>query len=295
VYFLGTFASRSRLAIENGNLKIVEPGTSKLGDRVGQVTFSGEYARRRGQSVYYITERCVFKLVEGGLEIVELAPGVVLGRDIISQMALRPLIPDNIRSMDARIFVDGKMGLKESSPMSLDGRISYDAENNVVYANFEGMNIGSAEEADKLTDYLDRYFSRLGRKVHVVVNYDNFDLGPAARDTFFAMVKHNEDNYFLSSTRYSTDAFFRHQLKEDFAGADLEQRIYRNFDEVRKSLRVRDSSLLGKTYGLSSSMTMTSPRYVVPFLGLLLRTFHNELVVAGAGIRALALVSSGEV
>ena len=240
VYFLGTFASRSRVAIENGNLRIHEPGTSKLVERVGQVTFSGEYARRRGQTVYYVTERCVFKLVEEGLEIVELAPGVVLGRDILSQMAFRPLIPDNIRSMDARIFVEGKMGLKESSPMSLDERVSYDAENNVVYANFEGMNIGTEEEADKLANYLDCYFSRLGRKVHVVVNYDNFDLGPDARDTFFAMVKYNEDNYFLSSTRYSTDAFYRHQLKEDFAEADLEQRIYRNFDEARKSLRVRD-------------------------------------------------------
>ena len=169
-----------------------------------------------------------------------MAPGVVLGRDILSQMAFRPIIPDDIRSMDARIFYDAKMGLKESSPMSLDERVSYDAENNVVYANFEGMTIQTEEEADKLADYLDHYFSRLGGKVHVVVNYDNFDLSPAARDTFFAMVKHNEDRYFLSSTRYSTDAFFRHQLKEDFAEAELEQRIYRNFDEARKSLRVRD-------------------------------------------------------
>jgi hypothetical protein len=53
-------------------------------------------------------------------------------------MAFRPVIPDDIRSMDARIFYDGKMGLAESSPMSLDERVSYDAENNVVYANFEG-------------------------------------------------------------------------------------------------------------------------------------------------------------
>jgi propionate CoA-transferase len=240
VYFLGTFASRSRVEIQNGNLKILEPGTSKLVERVGQVTFSGEYARRRGQTVYYITERCVFKLIDGGLEIVEIAPGMVLGRDILSQMAFRPVIPDNIRSMDARIFLESKMGLDESSPMSLDDRLSYDAENNVVYANFEGMTIGTEEEADKLADYLDRYLSKLGGKVHVVVNYDNFDLGPAARDTFFAMVKHNEDNYFLSSTRYSTDAFFRHQLKENFAEADLGQRIYRNFDEARKCLRVRD-------------------------------------------------------
>jgi propionate CoA-transferase len=240
VYFLGTFASRARIAIENGNLSILEPGTSKFVERVGQVTFSGEYARRRGQTVYYVTERCVFKLIEGGLEIVEIAPGVVLGRDILSQMAFRPVIPDNIRSMDARIFVEEKMGLKERSPMSLDDRVSYDAHNNVVYANFEGMNVATEEDAEKLADYLDRWFSRLGRKVHVVVNYDNFHLGPAARDTFFAMVKHNEDEYFLSSTRYSTDAFFRHQLKEEFTEADLGQRIYRNFDEAQKSLRVRD-------------------------------------------------------
>jgi propionate CoA-transferase len=240
VYFLGTFASRAKVALENGNLRILEPGRSKFVERVGQVTFSGEYARRRGQSVYYVTERCVFRLAEAGLELVEIAPGVVLDRDILSQMAFRPVIPDNIRSMDARIFVEGKMGLKESSPMSLDDRLSYDAQNNVVYANFEGMSIETEEDADKLADYLDRWFSKLGGKVHVVVNYDNFNLGEAARDTFFAMVKHNEDNYFLSSTRYSTDAFFRHQLKEDFTDADLEQRIYRNFDEARKSLRVRD-------------------------------------------------------
>ncbi len=240
VYFLGTFASRAQIEIRNGNLRIAEPGRSKFVERVGQVTFSGEYARRRGQTVYYITERCVFKLTEKGLEIVEIAPGVVLGRDILSQMAFRPQVPDDIRSMDARIFQEGRMGLSESSPMSLDDRVSYDAENNVVYVNFEGMSLETEGDADKLADYLDRYFSKLGRKVHVVVNYDNFDLGPAARDTFFAMVKHNEDRYFLSSTRYSTDAFFRHQLGEDFAEADLGQRIYHNFDEARKSLRVRD-------------------------------------------------------
>jgi propionate CoA-transferase len=240
VYFLGTFASRARIAIENGNLRIIEPGRSKFVERASQVTFSGEYARSRNQTVYYITERCVFRLTGAGLELVEIAPGVVLDRDILSQMAFRPAIPDNIRSMDARIFVEEKMGLKDSSPMNLDERVSYDAENNVVYANFEGMSIETEEDAEKLADYLDKYFSRLGRRVHVVVNYDNFNLGPAARDTFFAMVKHNEDNYFLSSTRYSTDAFFRHQLKEDFTEADLEQRIYRNFDEARKSLRVRD-------------------------------------------------------
>jgi len=64
--------------------------------------------------------------------------------------------------------------------MSLDERLSYDAENNVV-ANFGGW-ISRPGRTPKLADYLDRWFSRLGRKVHVVVNYDNFYLGPPARD-----------------------------------------------------------------------------------------------------------------
>jgi propionate CoA-transferase len=66
--------------------------------------------------------------------------------------------------------------------------------------------------------------------VHVVVNYDNFDLGPDAADTFFAMVKRNEERFFLSSTRYSTSAFFRRQFGREFNERD----IYPNFSEDRR-------------------------------------------------------------
>ena len=240
VYFMGTFASRSRFALENGNLRILVPGSSKFVERVGQVTFSGEYARSRGQTVYYITERCVFRLTEAGLELIEIAPGVVMDRDILAHMAFRPIIPDNIRSMDARIFHDEPMGLKDRSPMSLNERLQYDSEKNVLYVNFEGMSLETEEDANELADFLDESLASCGRKVHVIVNYDNFYLSPRAADRFYKMVRHNEENYFLSSIRYSTDAFFRHQLGEDFARADLEQRIYRDFDEARENLRLTD-------------------------------------------------------
>jgi len=70
----------------------------------------------------------------------------------------------------------------------------------------------------------------------VIVNYDNFHLNPSASEAFFAMVKHNQEQYFLSSTRYSTNAFFRHQLGQLFTEARLEQRIYGSFDEARAHL-----------------------------------------------------------
>ena len=240
VYFMGTFASRSQFSLENGNLRILAPGSSKFVERVGQVTFSGEYARSRGQTVYYITERCVFRLAEAGLELIEIAPGVVLDRDILPHMAFRPIVPDNIRSMDARIFLDEPMGLKDRSPMSLNERLQYDSKKNVLYVNFEGMSLETEEDANELADFLDESLASCGRKVNVIVNYDNFYLSPRASDRFYKMVKHNEENYFLSSIRYSTDAFFRHQLGENFASADLEQRIYRDFDEAREGLGLTD-------------------------------------------------------
>jgi propionate CoA-transferase len=240
LYFLGTFAARAGVSVEDGALRIAEPGASKFVERVGQVTFSGEYARERGQTVYYVTERCVFRLAEEGLELVELAPGVDLHGDVLSQMAFTPTVSDDLKEMDAKIFGEGLMGLREGSPMGLDERMHYDEENNVVYANFEGMDVETAEDAEKLAEFLDGWFSKIGRKVHVVVNYDNFHLSPRAADRFYAMVRHNEESYFLSSTRYSTDAFYRRQLGEDFARADLEQLIYRDFDEARGSLKPAD-------------------------------------------------------
>ena len=241
LYFMGTFTSKAEMEVGDGKLEIVEEGPGKkFVKRVDQITFSGTFARQQGQTVYYITERCVFELTEEGLKLIEIAPGVDLERDILDQMEFTPLVPDVVPKMDATIFQEEPMGLSLGAPVDLEERLNYDAKNNALYVNFEGLSIETEEDAEKLAGFLDQELSSLGRRVHVVVNYDNFYLAPRARRTFFEMVEHNEENYFLSSTRYSTDAFFRHQLKEEFTEADLEQRIYRDFDEARKSLRVKD-------------------------------------------------------
>ena len=113
VCFCGTFlAGKQEYAVENGKLHIRQNGTGvKFVNKLEQVTFSGEYARETGQDVLYITERAVFRVMEAGLTLVEIAPGVDLERDVVAHMEFIPQISPDLKRMDSRIFVDAPMGL----------------------------------------------------------------------------------------------------------------------------------------------------------------------------------------
>jgi propionate CoA-transferase len=113
VVFAGTFTAGDLvLAIENGALRIVCEGqTRKFVEQVEHRTYSGQYASARGQQALYITERCVFRLVPGGLELIEIAPGIDLQRDILAQMGFTPIIGSTLKLMDARLFSAGPMDL----------------------------------------------------------------------------------------------------------------------------------------------------------------------------------------
>lgn len=111
--FIGTFtAGKQEVALKDGGLVIHAQGPQKkfLQD-VEAITFSGKEALQRGQEVLYITERAVFRLEGEGLTLIELAQGVDLERDVLAQMEFAPVVPTNIKPMDARLFRDEPMGL----------------------------------------------------------------------------------------------------------------------------------------------------------------------------------------
>lgn len=113
VRFLCTFtAGGLREQVRSGVLTIAREGRQKKFVRqVQQVTFSGDYARKTGQDVMYITERAVFRLEESGLVLTELAPGVDLQQDILDQMDFPPAVSPRLKIMDERIFHPRPMGL----------------------------------------------------------------------------------------------------------------------------------------------------------------------------------------
>lgn len=235
VYFLGTFAAGCKLQISEGRLHIEDSGhQAKFVPAVSHLTFNGAYAATRGQKVRYITERAVFELTPDGLLLTEIAPGADLEKDILARMDFRPHISSELRPMDARLFLPAPMKLKQDSEIPLEQRFKYDPHENLFFANFEGLRIQTAADMQALSDWLYQLLSSIGRRVRTIVNYDHFDLNPALEKAFFAMVQRNQQLFFESSTRYSTQAFLRRQLGRRFA--PINTPIYQGYQDARAAL-----------------------------------------------------------
>ena len=115
VMYSGTFtAGKSDIAWPDGQTRIAQDGAhSKFVAQVQQITYSGRYGAERGQRVLYLTERAVFRLGADGLELIEIAPGVDVDRDILSRMGFRPQVSPELRTMDARLFRPEPVGFAD--------------------------------------------------------------------------------------------------------------------------------------------------------------------------------------
>jgi acyl CoA:acetate/3-ketoacid CoA transferase len=106
VVFCGTFdAQGARLAFDGGALRVLNAGSvQKFVRQVGRITFSGQFARARDQQVLYVTERAVFRLADDGLEVIEVAPGIEMQRDILPHMGFVPRVASPLRQMPLDVF-----------------------------------------------------------------------------------------------------------------------------------------------------------------------------------------------
>jgi len=111
VIFCGTLtAGGLKIAVEDGEVRILSEGrVDKFVDQVEQITFSGEYAQSVSQTVLCVTERAVFELTAQGVVLTEIAPGIDLEADVLAHMGFKPIISDELRIMDAKIFGPGPM------------------------------------------------------------------------------------------------------------------------------------------------------------------------------------------
>ena len=246
VVFVGTFmAGRLQLAIEDGHLRIVTDGKLKKFVReVEHRTFSGSYAAKRGQPVLYITERCVFELTAEGLALVEIAPGIDVERDILAKMEFKPIITRNPAIMDRRIFLPESMGLRDDLlRMPLEQRFTYHPEKNQFFVNFEGHVVRSPQDVERIRRIVESMLSSARRKVHVIVNYDNFSIYPDIIDEYTAMVRDLADRFYSGATRYSTNGFLRTKLGDALSRRELAPHIYENAEEASAHLHEMEAKV----------------------------------------------------
>lgn len=112
IVFSGNFNAGAKMRIEDGRLVIDREGkVAKIVPKVDQVSFSGRRAIAQGQEITYVTERCVLRLLPEGLTVTEIAPGIDLQRDVLDQAATPLRVADDLKVMDAALFVDAPMGL----------------------------------------------------------------------------------------------------------------------------------------------------------------------------------------
>jgi propionate CoA-transferase len=195
ISFLCTFTAKG-LSVDidgdKGNLSIATEGkVKKFVNKVFETTFAGDEAVRRGQRVYYVTERAVFRRTANHrtIELMEIAPGIDLQRDILDQMEFDPIISPELKVMDRRIFRHEKMNMQLFG--SLRDRVTYHSDEHVVFIDLFGISLASKEEIDSIRENLDSLLKPITKErgpVDAIISYENFDVRTGTFRYMFMLV-----------------------------------------------------------------------------------------------------------
>ncbi len=239
VVFAGTFtAGGLNVAIEDGKLKIIKEGRArKFLKKVEQLTFSGTYARKRKQPVYYVTERCVFLLSQNGLQLIEVAPGIDIDRDILPFMEFKPIIDHKPLTMDRRIFIDEPMGIiTDLLNLNLKERVSYDADRNILFLNLEGYNIRTKADIADIRKLLVDTCKKARKRVNSVINHDGCRISENLYDEYAEMIDYMSTNHYATTTRYATSAFLRMKMQEALRKRGLAPHVFERKEDATSFL-----------------------------------------------------------
>jgi len=234
VVFAGTFTVGGlEIAVEDGKVRIVTEGRSrKFLETVEQITFSGAYAQERSQPVIYVTERCVFQLTREGLELVEVAPGIDIERDILPHMAFAPIVNQPV-PMDPRIFREEPMELlSDLLNLNLSERVSYDPERNLLFINLEGWYARVKSDLDDLRMTIVDACRKAGQRVNSVVNHDGFRINESLYDDYASMIQYLQANYYATTTRYATSAFLRLKMEEALSKRGVAPHVFERKEDA---------------------------------------------------------------
>jgi propionate CoA-transferase len=114
--------------------------------------------------------------------------------------------------------------------------MSYDEQRNVFFLNMEGLSLATPEQVEYVRQAIEQRLIAVGRKVHLVANYDNFGLPTGLYDQYVASVQDFAGRFYLSATRYTTSSFMRLKLHDQLASRGVAPHVYESRDEALRRL-----------------------------------------------------------
>ncbi|WP_136443868.1 acyl CoA:acetate/3-ketoacid CoA transferase [Pacificoceanicola onchidii] len=218
-----------KIALEAGRLRIAQEGkVRKFVQDVEQITFSGAFAVETGQEVLYVTERCVFGVGRAGLELLEVAPGIDIEKDILSQLDFAPKM-GNVTTMDPRIFAPDAMGLRaDFLDAEIQNRISFDPDRRQLKVNFRGYTLSDPEDLTRLSNTVKALCRGFEQQVDCIVHYDGFSLAPHLETAYQDVIAELEKTFYRSATRLTKNPFLRSKFGAELAKRDVSAREISN-------------------------------------------------------------------
>jgi propionate CoA-transferase len=153
-------------------------------------------------------------------------------------MDFEPIIRGQPRLMEAAIFADEPMGLRERMlEIPLAARFAYDEQQNIMFINFERLKVRAQSDVDAIEREVDAHLEPIGHRVYAIVNYDHFELAPEVEEAYAAMVKGLVDRYYDGVSRYTTSGFLRAKLGSALRRRGVAPHVYESPQQALAHVR----------------------------------------------------------
>jgi propionate CoA-transferase len=128
------------------------------------------------------------------------------------------------------------MGLKaDLLTLPLEEHFTHHSADNVFFNNLENYWVKTSEEIQRMRKGVERALAPLGKEVHTIANYDNFNVSPDLVDEFSDRVK-DVTEFYETVTRYTTSTFPRMKLGDGLQKRGVAPHIYESREEARRAL-----------------------------------------------------------
>ena len=121
--------------------------------------------------------------------------------------------------------------------LPFDARFTYNDERNILYLNFEDLEVKSMDLITDTVAKIREICEPLGHKVYAVVNYDGFDIDREFEDAYLDSVQEIGERYFHGVTRFTTSAFMRAKLGHALESRGVAPHIYESEEEATGAVR----------------------------------------------------------